>query len=85
MVSVYFLLYLELAATGAAPPARNSLQAFEEARRVRYDNDEEELSAAQRRLLEFDRLSQSPNDQSALKFRLQVLKDYLADPAVFSA
>jgi len=47
MVSVYFLLYLELAATGAAPPARNSLQAFEEARRVRYDNDEEELSAAQ--------------------------------------
>jgi hypothetical protein len=84
MVSIYFLLYQERVRAKEALPTRADLQAFNRARRLpRYD-DEADLSEPQRRLLEFDRLSQSPNDGGALKYRLSVLRDYLANPKLFS-
>lgn len=84
MVSVYFLLYLEFAVTGVPTPNRNLLEEFDVVRKIRHAESEEDLSPAQRRLLEFDRLSQSPNDESALKFRLEVLRDFLRDPQQFA-
>ena len=82
MVSVYFLLYLEL--FGDPLPTRTQLSSFDEVRRLRRFEDEDDLTEAQFRLLEFDRLSQSPNDESALQYRLSVLRDYLRDPAQFT-
>lgn len=84
MISVYYLLYQELTDGKTSLPNHADLQAFNRVRRLpRYD-DEADLTEGQRRLLEFDRLSQSPNDESALKYRLSVLRDYLADPDSFS-
>jgi hypothetical protein len=96
MVSVYFLLYRELVSAAQAVPTRAQLAAFDRVRRLepvevvvedeeeaeRFD-DEDTLSDAQFRLLEFDRLTQSPNDGGALAYRLSVLRDYLAHPEEF--
>jgi hypothetical protein len=83
MVSVYFLLYKDLLELSLGVPNRSDLTAFEAARRLRRYEDEEALPEPKRRLLEFDRLSQSPNDEGALSFRVKVLKDFLKDPASF--
>lgn len=83
MVSIYFLLFMEIAEGRGQRPSRTNLTDFEHARRLNRFEEEGELRENQRRLLEFDRLSQSPNDESALQFRLDVLRDYLADPAAF--
>jgi len=90
MVSVYYLLYQALIGEQEALPTRSDLVGFDAARRFRRAgddrfNDESELSEPQRRLLEFDRLAQSPNDESALSYRLSVLRDYLTDPKPFSS
>lgn len=82
MVSVYFLLYREL--LDDSLPTRAQLVNFNERRRLRPFEDDDDLTEAQFRLLEFDRLSQSPNDESALRYRLSVLRDYLEDPGQFS-
>jgi hypothetical protein len=81
IVSVYFLLYREL--VGGPVPTHSQLESFDEVRRLRRYEDEDDLTEAQFRLLEFDRLSQSPNDESALRQRLSVLRDYLSDPTAF--
>lgn len=83
MVSVYFLLYQKLLSEQATLPLRTELEAFEKIRRVNRPKDEDTLSSPQRRLLEFDRLAQSPNDESALKYRLDVLAQYLERPSNF--
>jgi hypothetical protein len=85
MVSVYFLLYMELVDSGDSLPTRNQFEQFDQVRKIRHAESEEDLTSQQRRLLEFDRLSQSPNDESALKFRLEVLRDFLANPTIFEA
>jgi hypothetical protein len=90
MVSVYYLLYQALLGEKAKPPARSEFVAFDQARRLRRSNDERfndeaDLTEAERRLLEFDRLAQSPNDESALKYRLSVLRDFLSDPSAFTS
>lgn len=83
MISVYFLYYLGLENTGARTPLRSELVAFEDVRKLNRYDDEMELNSHQRKLLEFDRFAQSPNDSSALSFRLGLLKEFLADPEVF--
>lgn len=84
MLSLYFLLYKRLINEGRPVPKRQQLVAFNQARNMQRVDDEEDLTPRQRRLLEFDRYSQSPNDGSALDYRLSVLTDYLADPASFA-
>ncbi|WP_129789679.1 DUF262 domain-containing protein [Promicromonospora panici] len=83
MISVYFLYFWEAARQSWPAPSRSDLVAFEKARKISRFNDEEDLTREQRRLLEFGRLAQSPNDEGALRFRLEVLTDYLRDPARF--
>lgn len=83
MVSVYYLCFMERHNQGREIPSRTDLAAFEQARRVKRPHDEESLSPAQRALLEFDRLAQSPNDEAALKFRLEILDDFLKNPSSF--
>lgn len=83
MVSTYYLYYREVVAGNRPKPLRADLVRFEKSRKLNRFNDEEDLSRQQRRLLEFDRLSQSPNDGSALKFRVDLLGDFLADPSSF--
>lgn len=84
MVSVYFLLYRELSGSSLPLPTRSQLVTFDQVRQLRRFEDEDDLTESQFRLLEFDRFAQSPNDQSALRFRLSVLRDYLRDPGPFS-
>jgi hypothetical protein len=84
IISIYYLLYQELVDNGKPVPSRTDLQAFNRVRRLPRYEAEEDLPEPQRRLLEFDRLAQSPNDGSALRYRLSVLRDYLANPGAFS-
>lgn len=84
MVSVYFLYYRRVRDGEVAKPTRTALSEFESIRKLNRFNEEDDLSRQQRRLLEFDRLAQSPNDEGALEFRLEVLSEYLRDPESFS-
>jgi hypothetical protein len=84
MVAVYFLYFLELGERGGRSPLRGELVAFDRARRLNRFDDEDDLPRAMRRLVEFDRLAQSPNDLTALQYRTEVLRDYLADPSKFA-
>lgn len=84
MVSVYFLLYRDVAKGTLTAPMRADLSMFDSMRRLARYNSEEELSRHQRNLLEFDRLSQSPNDGGALRYRLEVLTDFLRNPAPYA-
>lgn len=83
MISVYFLLFQRLRTDGAALPTRDQLVKFHTARNLPRFDSEDELNRNQRDLLEFDRLAQSPNDETALTFRLRVLNRYLEDPSAF--
>jgi hypothetical protein len=77
MVSVYYLLFQDLLKEEVDLPSRADLVRFDLARQVPRVASEDELTSAQRDFVEFDRLAQSPNDESALRFRLRVIKDYL--------
>jgi Protein of unknown function DUF262 len=84
IVSVFFLLYRELVENAQKLPTRAQLVTFDQVRRLRRFEDEDDLTAEQYRLLQFDRYAQSPNDETALEYRLNVLRDYLRDPRPFS-
>jgi hypothetical protein len=56
---------------------RKGLEEFEETRRENRLEAEEDDGNPEFELLEFDRLTQSPNDKGALEFRLKVLKKYV--------
>lgn len=84
MVSVYYLYYRKVKGGEVEAPSRTALVEFENIRKLNRFNDEDDLSRQQRRLLEFDRLAQSPNDERALEFRLGVMSDYMRDPESFS-
>lgn len=79
MVTLYFLLY-----AGIEEPeqgfelSRSSLAEFEQARLDNRAIAEEDVAKASYELLEFDRYAQSPNDAIALRFRHQVLCEWLA-------
>lgn len=83
MISVYYLYYQDSINEDLRTPLRSELVAFEQIRRLNRFDDESELNSYQRKLLEFDRLAQSPNDSRALTFRLNLLKEFLADPEGF--
>ena len=76
MVSIYYLLALQAneAETLRFPP-RLLLTEFEASRRV-SKRREEDLTRADLVFLEFQRLSQSPNDGAALSYRLEVLRTW---------
>lgn len=78
---IYYLLFRELRQKNRVASTiglnRANLKAFEnmviENRRIA----ELDITKADPELLEFDRLSQSPNDASAIEYRIRVLKKYL--------
>jgi hypothetical protein len=76
MISVYYLLAQKRASEGRAFPSRGDLLKFEEGRKQRRPSDEDDLERGEYEILEFNRLSQSPNDGGALTYRLQVLDVY---------
>lgn len=85
MISLYFLYFLQLDQEWASAPRRDALLQFETVRHLNRYDSEDDLTPPQRELLEFDRLSQSPNDEGALKFRLNVLSSFLNDPSRYAA
>ncbi len=73
MVILYYLLAREVKKARGAKFSRATLERFEDERRANREIAREDVARAEWELLEFDRLSQSLNDASALKFRLGVL------------
>jgi Protein of unknown function DUF262 len=73
MVSVLFLLRL----LEGRKFSRTDLVRFNEARHTNRAAAENDLSEAQYELLEFDRFGQSPNDGSALSYRVATLEKFL--------
>ncbi|SFA81587.1 Protein of unknown function DUF262 [Amycolatopsis marina] len=79
MVSVYYLLAEARSMRGEQFPSRSELRAFESARRIRRAQNDDELHPGEYEMLEFARLSQSPNDGSALTFRLKILDTWFSE------
>ncbi|GAA1227998.1 DUF262 domain-containing protein [Rhodoglobus aureus] len=77
MVSLYYLLHQMRTNKGRPFPSRSHLREFDEDRRADIDPNDTEVTLGEYELLEFNRLSQSPNDGSALTYRLGVLDAYL--------
>ena len=77
MISIYFLLAERRAADKRSFPSRSQLLKFENARRVRRVKSDDELTPGEYEMLEFGRLSQSPNDGSALTYRLTLIDIWL--------
>jgi hypothetical protein len=77
MVSIYYLLAEQRVRNGRDYPERSELAEFEQVRKVRRTQSEDELRPGEYEMLEFARLSQSPNDGRALAFRLNVLDTWL--------
>jgi hypothetical protein len=86
MNAIYFLLFREYHDSGTVPElTRIKFGRFEKLRaenRVIAEEKDGEVNANSD-LLEFDRLTQSPNDKMAIQYRLKVLRDYLEDPDKF--
>ncbi len=77
-VVVYFLLFRELPTHAASPKLkRRDFDAFEGKLKDNRKVAESDLSKADWELLEYDRLSQTPNDASAIEFRLKTLRKHL--------
>lgn len=77
MVSIYYLSFDHRLRSGAPPPTRSTLLAFNEARDLTPFENEEALPKEQRDYLEFDSLAQRQTDESALRFRLEVLDRFI--------
>jgi len=77
-VVVYFLLFRELPAYTPAPKLkRRDFDEFEGRLKDNRAIAESDLPKADWELLEYDRLSQTPNDASAIEFRLKTLRKHL--------
>lgn len=77
MVTLYFLLYEGNNAVSRDIP-RSHLERFDKARRDNRVVAEKDVAKADYRLLEFDRLAQSPNDAVALEYRFDVLHNWIS-------
>lgn len=78
MISLYFLLFN--AAMAKKKPdmlSHAQFKDFEDKRQRNRTIAEEDISKANYNLLEFDRFAQSPNDGTAMRFRLAVLDRHL--------
>ncbi|MBA4388348.1 MAG: hypothetical protein C0404_10230 [Verrucomicrobia bacterium] len=81
MTMVYFILMREAIEGGWADEVtRAKLQGFEDKRAKNRVIAEKDLAKAEYDLLEFDRLTQSPNDGYALRLRLEILCDFFGVP-----
>src|SRR5262249_32634792 len=77
-VVVYFLLFRGLPTHGPAPKLkRKDFVVFDGKLKENRKVAESDLSKADWELLEYDRLSQTPNDASAIEFRLKTLRKHL--------
>ena len=74
MITLYYLLFAR-----RGEVKRSKLMKFEDLRRKNREVAEEDIEKAKYDLLEFDRLTQSLNDATAMKFRLDVLKNKFLD------
>jgi hypothetical protein len=74
MIPVYYLIF-RLGIDVHEVPLRAHLLSFEEGRKQNREmaKDTEEFEKIDLDLLEYDRLSQSPNDSTAIQFRAQIL------------
>jgi hypothetical protein len=73
MVTLYYFLFAQ-----RNDVTRSKLIKFDELRRKNRDDAERDIEKAKFELLEFDRLTQSPNDASAIEYRLDVLNKFLS-------
>jgi hypothetical protein len=72
---VYFLLFRELRkASDGSKLSRKDFEQFETRLETNREAAEKELPTANWELLEYDRLSQTPNDASAIEFRLKTIR-----------
>jgi hypothetical protein len=76
MVTVYYQLFRLARIEGWVDEiTRKKMMDFEKRREANQESAEKDLAGADYDLIEFDRLSQSPNDAGAVKFRLRVMLD----------
>lgn len=74
MAVLYYLLFERaVKEKWNSKPTRSALVRFEEARAKNREKAAKDIANADYDLLEFDRLSQTPNDAYAIKFRLELL------------
>lgn len=77
-VSIFYLLHMKRAFEGRSFPSRYHIKRFEDDRRTKYPAENaDELASGIFVMLEYNRLSQSPNDGSALSARLAVIDLYI--------
>lgn len=77
MVSIYYLSIDRRLRSRASLPTRSTLAAFNRARDLTPFENEDLLPKEQRDYLEFDSLAQRQTDESALRFRLDVLDRFI--------
>lgn len=78
MVILYFILFLKIVdPVMQGTIKRKQLYDFQKQRENNRKKAEEDLPNVSYDLIEFDRLTQSPNDKSALVFRLKIIEDYI--------
>lgn len=77
MIILYFLMFEKAIGLGKSTLiTRPKLVDFEDARQANRTSAESDIAAANYKLLEFDRYTQSPNDGVALRFRLAVIDEF---------
>jgi uncharacterized protein DUF262 len=78
---IYFLLFMQVKLDDVSPRdlgvTRPHMLKFNEMLAENRKLAEEDIDEADAELLEYERLSQSPNDASAIEYRLKVLRKYL--------
>jgi hypothetical protein len=79
MIVLYYLLFKHAPsnAQGKIRIPRSKLLAFEKARDENRARAEENIEDADFNLLEFDRLTQTPNDSYAIRFRLERMQPFV--------
>jgi len=82
MVVLYFLLFKDGIGEGWVDRiTRSRLDGFERARAQNRKTAEKTIAKANYELLEFDRLTQTPNDSYALELRLKTIKKFILKKA----
>ena len=77
-VVLYYFLFFDAVTNGWVDDIKRSgLDAFEAKRKTNHSLAERDVAGADYRLLEYDRLTQSPNDSVALRFRYAVLRHHV--------
>ncbi|MBD9630161.1 DUF262 domain-containing protein [Pseudomonas sp. PDM19] len=83
MIPIYYCVSLIMSLRGNfSSLTRSSLLEFDEVRRLNRDlaQEDEENLEVNYDYLEFDRLTQTPNDSSAIEFKINILLNFLGEP-----